>query len=65
MANLTPNPNVPGVHVSKPSPNAPATGSAVCHCGARATATGDDQVRALVEGYTKHHGPAHHKGATT
>nr|WP_307819137.1 hypothetical protein [Streptomyces sabulosicollis] len=61
MANLTPTPNTPGLHVSKPSPSAPARGSAVCHCGASATATGDAQVRALVEGYTANHGPAHNK----
>ncbi|CAM5646710.1 hypothetical protein SCALM49S_02303 [Streptomyces californicus] len=28
MADLTPTPDRPGLHVSKPSPNAPATGSA-------------------------------------
>ncbi|MFE5164000.1 hypothetical protein ACFRNT_37055 [Streptomyces sp. NPDC056697] len=61
MADLTPTPNTPGLHVSKPSPSAPAQGSAVCHCGASATATGDAQVVALVQGYTANHGPAHHK----
>ncbi|MDI3347744.1 hypothetical protein ACFVS5_16370 [Streptomyces albidoflavus] len=61
MSDLTPTPDRPGLHVSKPSPSVPATASAVCHCGASATATGDDQVRALVEGYTNHHGPAHHR----
>ncbi|MEU8725671.1 hypothetical protein [Streptomyces antimycoticus] len=61
MADLTPTSNTPGLHVSKPSPSAPAQGSAVCHCGASATATGDAQVRALVEGYTANHGPAHRK----
>ncbi|MFF9527518.1 hypothetical protein ACF1DV_36975 [Streptomyces achromogenes] len=62
MSDLTPSPDRPGLHVAKPSPNAPATGSAVCHCGARATATGDDQVKALVDGWTAHHGAAHGKG---
>ena len=62
MADLTPTPERPGLHVSKPSPSDPATASAVCHCGASATATGDDQVRALVEGYTANHGPAHTRG---
>ncbi|MEU5923404.1 hypothetical protein ACPEIC_28720 [Stenotrophomonas sp. NPDC087984] len=61
MASLTPTPSTPGLHVSKPSPSAPAQGSAVCHCGATATATGDAQVAALVKGYTDNHGPAHHK----
>ncbi|MFK0296424.1 hypothetical protein ACIQU6_38960 [Streptomyces sp. NPDC090442] len=61
MADLTPTPDRPGLHVSKPSPSAPAEASAVCHCGARATATGDDQVRALVAGWDAHHGPAHNK----
>lgn len=62
MTALTPTPDSPGLHVSKPSPSAPAHGSAVCHCGASATATGDAQVRALVEGYTANHGSAHSKG---
>lgn len=62
MADLTPTPDRPGLHVSKPSPSVPATASAVCHCGASATARGDDQVKALVEGYTAHHGPAHERG---
>jgi hypothetical protein len=59
VADLTPSPERPGLHVSKPSPSTPATASAVCHCGASATATGVDQVKALVDGYTAHHGPAH------
>ncbi|AEM81706.1 hypothetical protein [Streptomyces violaceusniger] len=61
MADLTPTPSNPGLHVSKPSPSAPAQGSAICHCGATATATGDAQVAALVQGYTDNHGPAHNK----
>ncbi|MEU9329508.1 hypothetical protein AB0D91_37905 [Streptomyces canus] len=59
MADLTPTPERPGLHISKPSPYEPATASAVCHCGASATAAGDDQVKALVDGYTANHGPAH------
>ena len=59
MSDLTPTPERPGLHVSKPSPDAPATGSAVCHCGASATATGDAQVRLLVQGWEANHGPAH------
>ncbi|MER5549468.1 hypothetical protein ABT072_45490 [Streptomyces sp. NPDC002589] len=59
MSDLSPTPDRPGLHVSKPSPNAPAQGSAVCHCGASATATGDAQVRALVEGWNGNHGSAH------
>ncbi|KMS69710.1 hypothetical protein ACM01_33975 [Streptomyces viridochromogenes] len=62
MADLTPTPDRPGLHVSKPSPNTPATGSAVCHCGASATATGDAQVRLLVQGWDANHGPAHARG---
>ncbi|MGW0761954.1 hypothetical protein ACWD1Y_36705 [Streptomyces sp. NPDC002814] len=61
MSKLTPTPDSPGLHVSKPSPSAPATGSAVCHCGASATATGDDQVRALVAGWDANHGNAHNR----
>ncbi|MGW3430601.1 hypothetical protein ACWDHW_21895 [Streptomyces melanosporofaciens] len=59
MPDLTPTPNTPGLHVRKPSPSAPAQGSAVCHCGATATATGDAQVLRLVQGWTANHGPAH------
>ena len=59
MSDLTPTPDRPGLHVAKPSPNEPAHGSAVCHCGASAKATGDAQVRLLVEGWTANHGPAH------
>jgi hypothetical protein len=62
MSDLTPTPDRPGLHVSKPSPSTPAMASAVCHCGARATATGDTQVKALVDGYTANHGPAHTRG---
>ncbi|WP_445520237.1 hypothetical protein [Streptomyces sp. NEAU-174] len=62
MTDLTPTPSTPGLHVSKPSPSAPAQGSAVCHCGATATATGDAQVLRLVQGWEANHGPAHNKG---
>lgn len=62
MTDLTPTPDKPGLHVSKPSPSVPAQASAACHCGATANATGDDQVRALVQAYTDNHGPAHHNG---
>ncbi|MFF5701585.1 hypothetical protein ACFY7H_03660 [Streptomyces sp. NPDC012794] len=60
---LTPSPDRPGLHVSKPSPSTPATASAVCHCGASATAKGDAQVGALVAGWNTNHGSAHGKGA--
>ncbi|MEU2438516.1 hypothetical protein ABZ595_20425 [Streptomyces rubradiris] len=63
MSDLTPTPDRPGLHVAKASPNSPATGSAACHCGAHATATGDDQVKALVDGWNTHHGAAHNQGA--
>ncbi|MEU0728304.1 hypothetical protein [Streptomyces sp. NPDC006140] len=62
MGDLTPTPDRPGLHISKPSPNAPAQGSAVCHCGASATATGDNQVRLLVQGWEANHGSAHAEG---
>ena len=62
MADLTPTPERPGLHVSKPDPDLPATGSAVCHCGASATASGDEQVLRLVQGWEADHGPAHAKG---
>ncbi|WP_229379180.1 hypothetical protein [Streptomyces sp. VRA16 Mangrove soil] len=61
MSDLTPTSERPGLHVSKPSPSDPATGSAVCHCGASATATGDAQVKALVDGWTANHGSAHNQ----
>ncbi|QHC15213.1 hypothetical protein GR131_07010 [Streptomyces sp. GF20] len=63
MADLTPTPDRPGLHVTKPDPTTPATATAICHCGATATATatGDNQVRALVEGYTANHGAAHNR----
>ncbi|WP_330297767.1 hypothetical protein [Streptomyces sp. NBC_00503] len=59
---LTPSSDRPGLHISKPSPNAPAEASAVCHCGASATATGDSHVGALVAGWNANHGTAHGKG---
>lgn len=58
---LAPSPDRPGLHVSKPSPSTPATASAVCHCGASATAKGDAQVGALVAGWNTNHGSAHGK----
>ncbi|MFE5797649.1 hypothetical protein ACFQ8C_34430 [Streptomyces sp. NPDC056503] len=59
MSDLAPTSSRPGLHVSKPSSSAPATASAVCHCGATATAKGDTQVSALVAGWNANHGPAH------
>ncbi|MGW7100265.1 hypothetical protein [Streptomyces sp. NPDC054838] len=61
MPNLAPSKNAPGLHVSKPSPSEPATASAVCHCGASASAEGDAQVGALVAGWNAKHGTAHGK----
>ncbi|MFF5802011.1 hypothetical protein [Streptomyces sp. NPDC012746] len=58
---LTPSSDRPGLHISKPSPNAPAEASAVCRCGASATAKGDAQVGALVAGWNSNHGSAHGK----
>ncbi|MEU5163527.1 hypothetical protein AB0G74_28480 [Streptomyces sp. NPDC020875] len=63
MSDLTPTPDRPGLHITAPTRNQPARASAVCPCGASATATGDAPVRALIDGYTAHHGPAHHGGA--
>lgn len=60
VADLTPTPDKPGLHVSKPSPSTPAQASAVCHCGASASATGDAVFR-LVQGWEANHGPAHNK----
>ncbi|MFB6480311.1 hypothetical protein ACFCXF_10995 [Streptomyces virginiae] len=62
MAKLTPTNSAPGLHVSKPSPSEPATASAVCHCGAAASAKGDTQVGALVAGWNANHGSAHAGG---
>ncbi|QWB25610.1 MULTISPECIES: hypothetical protein [Streptomyces] len=64
MGDLTPTRDRPGLHISKSSPEAPARGSAVCHCGASATATGDAQVRLLVQGWEANHGTAHAKGGS-
>ncbi|MCS0638749.1 hypothetical protein NX801_24450 [Streptomyces sp. LP05-1] len=61
MTDLTPTPDRPGLHISKPSPTATATASAVCHCGASATATGDAQVSALMAGWDTAHSSAHTK----
>jgi hypothetical protein len=63
MTELTPTADRPGLHISKPSPDTPAHASAVCHCGASATANGDNQVRDLVAGWEANHGSAHSKGA--
>ncbi|MEY2231383.1 MULTISPECIES: hypothetical protein [Streptomyces] len=62
MAKLTPTNNTPGLHISKPSASEPATASAVCHCGASASAKGDAQVGALVAGWNANHGSAHARG---
>ncbi|MFI5862115.1 hypothetical protein [Streptomyces sp. NPDC051546] len=64
MATLVPTSSAPGLHVSKPSPSEPATASAVCHCGASASAKGDVQVGALVAGWNANHGSAHNAGGT-
>ncbi|MFF0432378.1 hypothetical protein ACFYU9_09185 [Streptomyces sp. NPDC004327] len=61
MAGLAPTQSAPGLHISKPSPSEPATASAVCHCGATASAEGDAQVGALVAGWNANHGLAHGK----
>ncbi|MCY0963540.1 hypothetical protein [Streptomyces sp. H27-H5] len=63
MANLAPTNKTPGLHVSKPSPSEPATASAVCHCGASASAKGDAQVGSLIAGWNANHGAAHTNGA--
>ncbi|MFE9338593.1 hypothetical protein [Streptomyces sp. NPDC007063] len=63
MTDLTPTPERPGLHVVKHSEDDPATASAVCRCGASATANGDAQVALLVQGWTANHGPTHARGA--
>ncbi len=54
VADLTPTPAGPGVHVSKPSPHRPATASYACGCGETRQAQGDDQARDLVAAWTDH-----------
>ncbi|MFE5484528.1 hypothetical protein [Streptomyces sp. NPDC056527] len=54
MSKLTPTPASPGLHVVKPSPSVPAVGSYACGCGQTGSATGDDNVRGLVDDYTAH-----------
>lgn len=61
VPNLAPSNDAPGLRVSKPSPSEPATASAVCHCGASASAKGDAQVGALVAGWNANHGSSHGK----
>jgi len=56
VSDLTPTPERPGLHVSKPSPYSSAQGSFVCGCGDSATAHGDTAVKALVDDYTAHQG---------
>ncbi|MEU2606238.1 MULTISPECIES: hypothetical protein [Streptomyces] len=63
MTDLAPTPDHPGLHVKKSSSDEPATASAVCHCGASATATGDAQVVALVAGWETNHASAHNRAA--
>ncbi|MEU5975216.1 hypothetical protein [Streptomyces sp. NPDC047315] len=63
MSDLTPTPDRPGLHIAAPTRTTPATASAVCHCGASAKASGDNHVKALVDGWNANHGPAH-GGAT-
>ncbi|WP_328620286.1 hypothetical protein [Streptomyces sp. NBC_00354] len=62
MTGLAPTANTPGLHISKPCPSEPATASAVCHCGASASAKGDGQVGVLVAGWNANHGAAHAGG---
>ncbi|WP_327392958.1 MULTISPECIES: hypothetical protein [unclassified Streptomyces] len=64
MTDLTPTPDRPGLHVVKDSEDEPASGSAVCRCGASATAYGDVQVALLVQGWNADHGPAHAREGT-
>ncbi|MEJ8647848.1 hypothetical protein WKI65_07075 [Streptomyces sp. MS1.AVA.3] len=54
MADLTPTPDNPGLHVSKHSVYAPANGSYACRCGETQQAKGDESVRDLVTGWTDH-----------
>ncbi|MER7183789.1 hypothetical protein ABT404_30675 [Streptomyces hyaluromycini] len=56
MSDLRPTSDTPGLWIGN------GKAAAVCHCGASATAKGDDQVRCLVQGWEANHGPAHQKG---
>ena len=51
---LTPTPEFPGLRVRAGTPNTPARGDYVCHCGAANHAQGQDAVRALVDEYAQH-----------
>ncbi|MEO3973921.1 hypothetical protein [Streptomyces sp. CAU 1734] len=64
MTGLNPTPQTPGIHIASATGSKPARASAVCHCGASATATGPEQVQRLAEGWNTHHGPAHQGAAT-
>ncbi|QPP07570.1 hypothetical protein G4Z16_15545 [Streptomyces bathyalis] len=55
MADLTPTPEQPGLHVSKPSRYSTASGEYACGgCGETGSTRGDDNVRAMVAHYEDH-----------
>ncbi|MFH9226604.1 hypothetical protein [Streptomyces lydicus] len=54
MADLTPTPDFPGIRIAKASSYEDGYADYACRCGQSATATGDDNAKALVEEYTDH-----------
>ncbi|WP_328671419.1 hypothetical protein [Streptomyces sp. NBC_00328] len=62
-ADLTPTEESPGLRVRGGTKHTRSQGDYVCGgCGAEDHANGDNDVKALVEDYTDHHGPAHRGG---
>ncbi|MFJ4532253.1 hypothetical protein [Streptomyces nigrescens] len=59
MADLTPTPDFPGIRIGKPDAYEDAYADYACRCGQSANATGDGNVKDLVQDYTDNHGPAH------
>ncbi|MFG3180772.1 hypothetical protein [Streptomyces nigra] len=77
MADLTPNEKNPGLHIAaepvyrrhddpgrwwNTTASSPTASYTCGTCGDSDTARGTDNVRALVDDYTAHHGPAHRGG---
>ncbi|MFK4596761.1 hypothetical protein [Streptomyces pristinaespiralis] len=61
MGDLTPTPGQPGVHITKPARDFPATGTYTCCCGATRRAKGDDNVRDLVAEWIDHRNTCPHR----
>ncbi|WP_329119685.1 hypothetical protein [Streptomyces sp. NBC_01465] len=63
MADLTPTHDFPGLRISNLNSRSAPSADYVCGgCGADGQATGDKDVKALVDHYTDNHGPAHRNG---